>query len=100
MGYISFNVSTPGKEWVIYCSFFTGWAGTNRIGVQIRMTDGVTDALGRSANGSTYVTPTATITDLEKALSTEFCYSAGDKYQNLTSEASDFIVTGEFNNLK
>ena len=63
-GYISFLIKTPGKEWVVCCAFNSKYSGGNRVAVQIRGSDGVTDTLGRHESGTAFVTPTGTIADL------------------------------------
>ena len=70
-GYFSVRAKTPGKNYIIPCGFLVGRNRCNKVGLQIRGTEGAQDERGNvSGHG---VDPTGRVTDIVEFVS-QVCY--------------------------
>lgn len=97
-GYISFRVKTPGKNYIVPVGWLLGRNRCNKMGIQIRGQDGVTDGRGNVAGHG--VDATGVVTEI-----VDFCAqvphacSGDSSWQMATEQTSTLKVVGKFNNL-
>jgi hypothetical protein len=94
VGYISFGIRTEGRTYVVCCGFSTAYSGANSAGIQIRMTDGPADQLGRIEGHG--VDPTGSVGDINQLVSMQ--WAGRDAWTFLTECGTFLKVEVQFTN--
>jgi len=94
-GYFSVRAKTPGKNYIIPCGFLVGRNRCNKVGLQIRGTEGAQDERGNvSGHG---VDPTGRVTDIVEFVSqVHYAESSGEQIH--IEQTSTVKIIAKFNN--